>query len=210
MAVAAKPVALPKVFVGDGKQSWSDWVDHFESVADVNEWDAANKKKWIQARLTGRAATAFKRLSDDDRSTYAKIVAALKKRFEPECRKELYIAEFQGRKKKRTEDWAVFGKDLKTLVEKAYAALQVEAQELLALNHFLAQIEDPQLAFGVRQRGSTTVDAAVAVTLELETYLRKPIATAPIAQVERNAQDDDVIASVRRGRSDRGGAQDSM
>lgn len=66
------------------------------------------------------------------------------------------------------------------------------------------------MAFGVRQRGSTTVDAAVAATLELETYLRKPIATVPIAQVEHNAQDDDVIASVGRGRSDRGGAQDSM
>ena len=60
MAVAAKPVALPEVFVGDVKQSWGDWVDHFESVADVNEWDAANKKKLIWARLTGRAATAFK------------------------------------------------------------------------------------------------------------------------------------------------------
>ena len=66
------------------------------------------------------------------------------------------------------------------------------------------------MAFGVRQRGSTTVDAAVAATLELETYLRKPIATVPIAQVERNAQDDDVIVLVGRGRSDRSGAQDSM
>ena len=75
----------------------------------------------------------MKRLSDDDRSTYAKIVAALKKRFEPECRKELYMAEFQGGKKKRTEDWAAFGEDLKTLVEKAYPALQAEAQELQAL-----------------------------------------------------------------------------
>ena len=33
--------------------------------------------------------------------------------------------------------------------EKAYPTLQVEAQELLALNQFLTQIENQQLAFAV-------------------------------------------------------------
>ena len=101
---------------------------------DVNEWDADAKKKWIRARFTGRAATAFRRLPEADRETFDKIVAALTKRFKPECRKELYIAEFQGRRKRRNEDWAAFGEDLKTLVEKAYPALQAEAQELLVLS----------------------------------------------------------------------------
>ena len=118
-------------------------MDHFDSVAVVNGWEAADKKKWIRARITGRAATAYKRLSADDQSTYDKITAALKKRFEPECRKELYIAEFQQRRKRRNEDWASFGEDLKTVVEKAYPTLQAEAQELLALNHFLSSIDNP-------------------------------------------------------------------
>ena len=47
--LTARPVALPEVFTGDGKQSWSDWVDHFKSVADVNNWGAETKKKWIRA-----------------------------------------------------------------------------------------------------------------------------------------------------------------
>ena len=75
--MASRPVALPEVFNGEG--SWTDWLDHFESVADVNEWDAAAKKKWIRARLTGRAATALRKLPDDDRETFDKITAALKK-----------------------------------------------------------------------------------------------------------------------------------
>ena len=75
------------------------------------------------------------------------------------CRKELFIAEFHQRKKRRTEDWAAFGEDLLTLVEKAYLTLQPEAQELLALNHLLSQIEnpEPQIAFAVRQRALTAV-----------------------------------------------------
>ena len=46
--------------------------------------------------------------------------------------------------------------------------LQPEAQELLALNRFLDEIKDPQLAFGVRQR-----TPAITAMLELETYLLK-------------------------------------
>ena len=147
--MASRPVALPEVFNGEG--SWTDWLDHFESVADVNEWDAAANKKWIRARLTGRAAKALRKLPDDDCETFDKITATLKKRFEPKCKKEVYMAEFQAKRKKRTEDWAAFGEDLKTLVERAYPMLQAEAQELLALNHFLSQLEDSQLSFGDRR-----------------------------------------------------------
>ena len=82
-----RPVAIPEVFTSEGSQSWSDWQDHFDSVAEVNGWNAADKKKWVKARLTGRAATAMRRLSEDDKASFATICAALKKRFEPECRK---------------------------------------------------------------------------------------------------------------------------
>ena len=51
-----------------------------------------------------RAATAYKWLSADDQSTYDNITPALKKRIEPECRKELYIAGFQHWKKRRSKD----------------------------------------------------------------------------------------------------------
>ena len=193
--MAGGPVAIPEVFIGDGKQSWSDWVDHFDSVADVYEWDEEAKKKWIRARLIGRAATAFRRLSEADRATFDKIVAALTKRIEPECRKELYVAEFQRRRRRRNEDWVAYGDDLKTLVERAYPTLQVEAQELLALNQFLAQIENQQVAFAVRQRAPMTVDAAVASVLELETYLDV-----------RRREDEVVIASAGRMRSSGDGA----
>ena len=87
-------------------------------------------------------------------------------------------------------------------MEKAYPALQAEAQELLALSQFLAHIE---LAFGVRQKALTAVDAAVAATLELETYLRPKTVVMPIAQVEESSEDDVIAATVC---SERGGAQD--
>lgn len=42
--MASRPVAIPEVFTGDGSQTWSDWQDHFDSVAEVNGWSAADKK----------------------------------------------------------------------------------------------------------------------------------------------------------------------
>ena len=168
----------------------------------MNGWNAADKKKWVRARLTGRAATAMRRLAEDDRASYATICTALKNRFEPECRKEVFIAEFQTKKKRRSEDWASFAEDLKNLVEKAYPSLQTEAQELLALNHFLGQVDDPQLSFAVRQRAPAMLDAAVAALLELETYLQPPKVPLPVAPVTKESEDPEeckpVAASVNR------------
>ena len=62
-------------------------MEHFESVADVNEWDEASKKKWLRVRLTGRAATAYKRLTAEVKGDYDATIKALTDRFEPESRK---------------------------------------------------------------------------------------------------------------------------
>ena len=83
---------------------------------------------------------------------------------------ELYTAEFQTRKKKRTEGWADLAEYLQLLTDKAYPDLQPKARERLALNQYLGQLSNPQVAFGVKQKRPTSLDDAVATTLELESY----------------------------------------
>ena len=39
--MAARPAVLPETFSGDG--TFVDWLDHFETVAEVNEWGSAAK-----------------------------------------------------------------------------------------------------------------------------------------------------------------------
>ena len=73
---------------------------------------------------------------------------ALNTRFNPDCKRELYVAELQSRKRRKEEDWASFGDVLKLLADKAYADLEEKARERLALNQFLAKIGNPQVAFG--------------------------------------------------------------
>ena len=168
-AVSGRPVVLPEVYKGDS--SWMDWAEHFESVAAVNGWKDEEKLLWLRVRLVGRAATAFKRVPEGARASYARCLEALKERFDPSSKRELYLAELMGRKKLRSEDWATFAEDLKQLVERAYPDLQEDAREQLALTHYLGQLEPQQLAFSVKQKRPKTVDEAVSATLEMESYL---------------------------------------
>ena len=156
----------------------------------------------IRVRLTGRAATTFRRLPEATRADFSAATNALQKRFEPESKKELYMAEMQTRSLNTTEDWAVFGEELKRLADKAYPDLQEEARERLALNQYLARLEHPQLAFSVRQNKPMCVDEAVRITLEMETYLQAsksamPVQIAHVDETEEEAAAVTAVASTK-------------
>ena len=84
---------------------------------------------------------------------------------------EIYISQSLSRCKKRIESWADFGEDLRILVDKAYPILEDDARQQLALQRYLSQLHNDQIAFGVKQRKPRTIEAAVGATLELESYL---------------------------------------
>ena len=130
-------------------------------MADVNGWDAAQKLKWLKVRLTGRAQTAFQQLSEEARADFNEAKKALTERFEPKSCKSRYQTEFQTRRKKKTEAWADFAKDLKQLADHAFPNLEDKARERLALNVYLQNVEHPQVAFSVKQKCPETLDAAV-------------------------------------------------
>ena len=165
-----KPVLLPESFNGE-LEKWNEWVTHFENVAVVNKWETGEEKlKWLRVRLTGKAQTAFMKLPEAARGNYGECIKALQKRFAPDSRRELYVAELNTRKKRRDEDWASFGDALRVLSDKAYPDLEDKAKERLSLNQYLSQIEDSQVAFGVKQKRPSNVEEAVAA-IELESYL---------------------------------------
>ena len=159
----ARPLVLPESF--NRKTDYCDWIDHFENVAAVNAWDDNAKLQWLKVRLTGRAQTALKRLLDATHRSYNETLAALKKQFEPESTRELYAAEFQTRRKGKTESWADFAEDLRRLADRAHADLEEAAREKLSLTRYLDQIADPQVSFGVKQSRPRNLDEAVAATL---------------------------------------------
>ena len=168
----SRPVIVPECF--SGEQCYEDWIDQFESIAEINHWNDGQKLMWLKVRLTGRALMAYKKFPTIVRGSFKNAVKALQERFEPESRRDLYLAEFQTRRKGKTESWPEFGEDLRALVDKAYPTLDDEAWQQLALQRYLSQLDNEQVAFGVKQRKPRTIEAAVGATLECESYLVRP------------------------------------
>ena len=101
------------------------------------------------------------------------------------------MAEFQTKRKRRTEEWASFAEDLKNLVVQAEVGPKPFPRP------------DCQLSFAVRQRAPATVDTAVAAVLELETYLQpvtkrsdEPDGREAAASVTRRPLKDDPMEKV--------------
>ena len=191
--MASRPLVLPETFSGEG--SWDEWISHFENVADVNAWDGdAAKLKWLKVRLTGRAQRAFQQFTEASQGTYSHAKKALRERFDPDSKRELYAVELNTRRKRKAEGWADFAEDLRRLTDKAYPDLQEEARERLALNSYLSQLSDPQVSFSVRQRQPKSVDEAVTATLEMESYSR----TGPGRIAHVGLEQATVVATVDR------------
>ena len=94
--MAARPAGLPKTFSGD--RSFVDWLDHFETVTEVNEWGSAAKALWLHVRPVGHSQNAIKTLSEEERADYTKAKERLLERFESGSKCALYKAEFQSRR----------------------------------------------------------------------------------------------------------------
>jgi len=74
--------------------------------------------------MTGKAQSAWRRLTPEVKAQYETTKAALQKRFEPESKRELYAVEFQTRKRRDGEHWEELGDNLCLLADKAFPELE--------------------------------------------------------------------------------------
>ena len=206
-----RPVITPEPYNGEASSRWDQWIAHFDSVAQINGWDDPAHLLWLQVRLTGKAQTAWECLSQDAKSTYAKATCALRQRFEPSSKRDLYAAEFQARKRREKESWGDLADDLRAISDRAFPDLEDKAREQLSLDRFLGLIEKPTIALAVRQRHPKNLDEAVMYTLEVETHLSltsestKSVAAAMASTSDCHASEEDpttMIAAIQTRQDD--------
>lgn len=153
----ARPLILPDKF--SGEEDFSEWTAHFNSVSIVNGWSDDDKYKWLNVHVTGKARVTLTRLEQrQEQPTYTRAIEALRRRFDPPCRKDSFKIDLQLRSKQADESWGDFGDTISLLVDKAYPDLPDEAKDMLALNKFLGELTDPRVALAVRQLRPTTAN----------------------------------------------------
>ena len=163
--MASRPLVLPDPFNGTGG------------------WDEDKQLLWLKVCLTGTEKKTFNSPPADQKDTYKCAVAALHTCYEPESKQHLYVAEFQTRKRKKNETWHELATNLKLLADKAWPTLAEAAHECLALQRYLDLLDNPQVAFAVKQGRPTTLVDAVCSMLEKESYLTsnpRPVCVAPV------------------------------
>ena len=136
-----KLLTTPDFF--NGENSWDNWISHFDGVSKVNKWNDQAKLLWLEVRVDGKARKAWSHLSNQEKENCNSAVMALRRRFEPKSKRDLYTAEFQTHGRKLNESWGDVADKLLSLVDKAFPDLDDTAKEKLSLDCYLGLLVLP-------------------------------------------------------------------
>ena len=128
----------------DGTADWSDYLKHFERVAQWNGWSDNVKAAQLSISLTGVARQVWSdhvvdKVGNDD---YDSLVQMMGPRFKPKGQEETYKAEFRGRNKRKDETYIELDYMLRRLVIRAFPGLSHDAHEIMVLEQLGLQGAD--------------------------------------------------------------------
>ena len=133
------PAQLPPVpkFSGDSSkddvENFTEWLEQFNLVAEVCQWNDRARLVNLVTRLKGSAYAFYRTCSPDQRSDYEKLTLELEKRFMPVRIPVVDTSMFHERKQQDKETVDEYAQELKRLFYKAYPRSQQctrEAEEM--------------------------------------------------------------------------------
>ncbi len=122
---------MAKAATYDGSGSWSDYMAHFETCAEINDWSYADKGLYLAVSLRGQAQGVFGNLSERSKD-YRSLVKALEERFAPPNQTELYRVQLRDRRQKASESLSELGQDIRRLTNMDYPSAPADLKETLA------------------------------------------------------------------------------
>ena len=168
-----RPGYKPKTIMPDKfdvKGSWPEFLVHFESVANLNNWNNRDKSQYLSISLRGEACQVMRFLQPHEKNSYDCLVAALGRRFNPGNRTELYRVQLRNRVRQDREGIPQLAQSIRHLTLQAYPQANGDLFEVLCRDHFLDALSDSDLRFKVYQAQTKTFDEAVAVAIQMEAF----------------------------------------
>ena len=104
---------------GEG-ESFEDWIEQFESIANMYHWDAQARLVNLTTRLRGQAYAFYRTCSPQQRSNYETLKAQLVTRFTPVRIQAVHSNLFHQRQQEESETVDHYAQELRKLFYKAY------------------------------------------------------------------------------------------
>lgn len=164
-----KPLAMPDIY--SGQSSFKDWLVQFEICKNLNKWTNAQACQFLAVRLKGSALQVFSDLDVASRKKLEIVTKALQDRFDPVRDPGVYWAQLKGRVRKKGESLVELAGSIQRTVSKAHPTMEYSSRELIAVQHLIDAVENKEVQKQVRRQKPATVNQAMSLILDEESYL---------------------------------------
>ena len=150
---------------------WSDYLTHFETVANWNGWNDYERATQLIMSLQGEAQRVLSDISPYiDTQNYGALIAELENRFNPAEREATFQIEFRNRVKKDNETPMQFGYALRRLASKAFPGISLNAQEQWILDQFINGLGNAEIRKHVQFAHPKNLHEAISLATEYECF----------------------------------------
>ena len=158
----------------DGRSDIDDYLDHFEQIADWNQWDDEEKAMQLCMSLRGPAKSVINALSRAERVSYVSVWHMLHQSFGHQNNVSVMQEKFWQRVRGHGESLTEFASDLELLGRSAFAGMvrrhENQAFETMLVNRFVAGIGNFELGRHVHLQRPTSLREAVTCAREYLAY----------------------------------------
>ncbi|GFX67703.1 CCHC-type domain-containing protein [Trichonephila clavipes] len=164
------PYSKPSIKLStyDGKSSWQVYKTQFSIVADANQWDSQTKACQLAASLRADAADILQFLLQTQRLDFDALVNALELRFGEKCVKDYSRLQLKSRQQKVSETLQELATDVERLSHLAFSDCPTEVREVLARQHFIDGVRDPEIQKALRMADLKDLKGALVFAMKFE------------------------------------------
>lgn len=155
-----------RTFSGITTDVWSEFIQYFENLAELNNWDPEKSRRVLLSTFRGQAETYAYGLPLVFQKNYDRLKKKMDERFGHVAMKERYIAEAKLRHKQPNESFRDFGQALEDSYRRAYPG-NPEIVEESAIKSFLDKCgQDEDFRLAVKRCKPKTLQEAVTSAMQ--------------------------------------------
>ncbi|XP_078483791.1 uncharacterized protein LOC144744048 [Ciona intestinalis] len=162
----------------DGKNSWKDFLQHFENVARANQWTESYKGLRLSTAIVGDALRAQRSLPDSQKYNFCRLVESLNQLYSVGG-SSLAKALFHKATLNSAEGYVEYAHRLRELATQTHPDLPRENAEGLLIHQFTTGISDSTAGEHIAMHNPETLSQAVNIALTLEACKKSRKLTAP-------------------------------